>query len=264
MSSKTLTTITLYAEHGCPFAHRAYITLHESGLPYEDVIIDLDKPREPWYLEINARGLVPSLHIKHGGVDTIITESENIAWFIADAFPSHLMPPPDDVKTSLFRARVRWFADTYRVKVHDKAFGMIKCRMDEEGIAIVKEIVRHIQQEIEPHLLDAAPFFGGSAYPTLAEVIVGTHVLRAHSWSRHGLTPRFIHEQYSTNCPVYWKWAQKVMEITSFHVTWNEESALLQVKKRMSSHAEKIRKEVETERLRIYNEVREEQAGKSV
>jgi glutathione S-transferase len=23
------------------------------GLPYEEVIIDLGKPREPWYLEIN-------------------------------------------------------------------------------------------------------------------------------------------------------------------------------------------------------------------
>ena len=45
--------ITIFADHGCPFAHRAYITLHELGLPYEDVLIDLNKPREPWYLNIN-------------------------------------------------------------------------------------------------------------------------------------------------------------------------------------------------------------------
>lgn len=25
----------------------------ELNLPYEEVIIDLDKPREPWYLEVN-------------------------------------------------------------------------------------------------------------------------------------------------------------------------------------------------------------------
>jgi glutathione S-transferase len=45
--------ITLYTNHGCPWAHRAHITIKELGLQYEEVIIDLNTPREPWYLEIN-------------------------------------------------------------------------------------------------------------------------------------------------------------------------------------------------------------------
>ncbi len=45
--------ITLYTNHGCPYAHRAHIVLKELGLPYEEVIIDLMKPREEWYLKIN-------------------------------------------------------------------------------------------------------------------------------------------------------------------------------------------------------------------
>jgi glutathione S-transferase len=45
--------ITLYTNHRCPWAHRAHIAIKELGLPYEEVIIDLDTPREPWYLEIN-------------------------------------------------------------------------------------------------------------------------------------------------------------------------------------------------------------------
>lgn len=45
--------ITLYTNHICPFAHRAHITLAELGLPFEEVIIDLDRPRDPWYLKIN-------------------------------------------------------------------------------------------------------------------------------------------------------------------------------------------------------------------
>lgn len=49
--------ITLYTNHGCPFAHRAHIALKELGLPYEEVLIDLDTPREPWYLEINPVSL---------------------------------------------------------------------------------------------------------------------------------------------------------------------------------------------------------------
>ena len=45
--------IILYTNHGCPYAHRAHITIKELGLPYEEVIIDLTKPREPEYLKIN-------------------------------------------------------------------------------------------------------------------------------------------------------------------------------------------------------------------
>jgi len=45
--------ITLYTNHRCPYAQRAHITLAELGLPYEEVIIDLERPRDPWYLEVN-------------------------------------------------------------------------------------------------------------------------------------------------------------------------------------------------------------------
>lgn len=45
--------ITLYTNHGCPWAHRAHIAIKEIGLPYDEVIIDLTKPREQWYLDMN-------------------------------------------------------------------------------------------------------------------------------------------------------------------------------------------------------------------
>jgi glutathione S-transferase len=45
------TKITLYTFHGCPYAHRAHIALNELGLQHDEVPIDLDHPREPWYLE---------------------------------------------------------------------------------------------------------------------------------------------------------------------------------------------------------------------
>jgi glutathione S-transferase len=45
--------IVLYTNHLCPYAHRAHITLRELNLSYEEIIIDLSAPREPWYLDIN-------------------------------------------------------------------------------------------------------------------------------------------------------------------------------------------------------------------
>ena len=50
-------SITLYTNHGCPFAHRAHIAIKELRLPYDEVLIDLGKPREEWYLKINPVGL---------------------------------------------------------------------------------------------------------------------------------------------------------------------------------------------------------------
>ena len=49
--------LTLYTNHGCPWAHRAHIILKELGLDYKEVIIDLERPRDPWYLEINPVGV---------------------------------------------------------------------------------------------------------------------------------------------------------------------------------------------------------------
>jgi glutaredoxin len=52
--------IILYTNHACPWAHRAHIVLKELGLQYEEVIIDLSKPREPWYLEVNPASENPT------------------------------------------------------------------------------------------------------------------------------------------------------------------------------------------------------------
>lgn len=54
--------ITFWTNHGCPWAQRVQIVLKELGLPYEEVLIDLDKPREPWYLKINPVSLVTVLY----------------------------------------------------------------------------------------------------------------------------------------------------------------------------------------------------------
>lgn len=45
--------VTLYTFHGCPYAQRVHIALSELGVQFEEVEIDLDKPRDQWYLNIN-------------------------------------------------------------------------------------------------------------------------------------------------------------------------------------------------------------------
>lgn len=69
--------ITLYTNHACPFAHRAHIALEELGLEFEEVIIDLDTPREPSYLEINPvnRPHTLFLYDPMGSTDTMNREA---------------------------------------------------------------------------------------------------------------------------------------------------------------------------------------------
>ena len=183
--------ITLYTNHGCPFAHRAHIALKETGLEYEEVIIDLNKPREPWYLEINPvsdiaiqlllfilltsydvyyekqRGLVPT--INYNG--NIIPESGIVAQFIADAHPSHLLPPSSPVENSLYRARVAFFIDAFFSKAIAHFWPSLRTNSQEEKDSLAEQIQAGILKEVEPLLVEGkGPFFGGSDKLTLAEV----------------------------------------------------------------------------------------------
>lgn len=178
--------IILYTSRLCPWAHRAHIVLKELGLPFEEVTIDLTTPREPWYLEINPvcccpahcmngaieltiekRGLVPALNYD----GNIITESAIVARFLADAHPSHLLPPSTGVENALYRARLDWFVDAFISKVNPHIFGGARATSEEDRDKSAEELVAAVAKDIEPHLVDGkGPFYGGSETLTLAEV----------------------------------------------------------------------------------------------
>lgn len=123
-------------------------------------------PRTPEYLAINPRGLVPSL--VHG--DDIITESAVVANFLADAYPSHLIPASSDPNGPLTRARVAFFADTFSSKLVGPLFKGVFAPSEEEASRTFGEFVDVLVKEVEPLLVDAAPFFRGSEQLTMAEV----------------------------------------------------------------------------------------------
>lgn len=168
----TLPLVTLFTNHGCPWAHRAHITLRALKIPYDEVIIPLDRPREPWYLKVNPRGLVPSVKISNGILkDEIVTESAIVSTFIADLFPnSGFWPATRESPTSaLTRARMAFFADTWTGKVNTYMYQIMKAE-EEEKEKLGAELVEAVKKEIEPLLEGAGPFFGGSKSITLAEV----------------------------------------------------------------------------------------------
>ena len=85
--------ITLYT-HPVSRGRVARWMLEETGLPYDEVILEYDASmKAPDYLAINPMGKVPAL--KHG--DTVVTENAAICAYLAELVPEkRLAPPPGD------------------------------------------------------------------------------------------------------------------------------------------------------------------------
>jgi len=219
--------ITLYTNHRCPWAHRAHIVLKELGLTYEEVLIDLDTPREPWYLEVNPRGLVPSIKYSDGTLkEEIITESGIVSQFLADAHPSDLLPASNASPTAaLIRARINFFVDTWFTKVGSYWFQILTKQDQAEKDTLVAEFLEKVTKEIEPLLKDAAPFFGGSKKLTLAEALTAPFILRIYTYSKNGFLPESIVTNLD-NLPNFSKWAAEVIKHDSVTYSWDEEKVL--------------------------------------
>ncbi len=230
-SNGTAPKIVLYTNHGCPWAHRAHITLKELGLPYEEVIIDLDQPREEWYLKVNPRGLVPSIKFEDATTSEILTESGIVSQFLADSFPSHLLPPSDSAKGALTRAKIGFFVDTFFTKVNGKIFEGLRAEGTEKTDKS-NDVYEAIKKEIEPLLKNARPYFDGASKMTLAEALTAPFVLRLHAYSRAGLLSESLDEDLK-GLQNYSKWASEVVKQESVTYIWNEKEIMERTKKRV-------------------------------
>ncbi|RVX70988.1 hypothetical protein B0A52_06146 [Exophiala mesophila] len=231
--------ILLYTNHGCPWAHRAHIALNELGIDFKEEIIDLDRPRDPWYLEINPRGLVPS--ISYNG--TILTESAVVSQFLADAHESHLLPASTgSIDNALFRARVAFFVDTYITKVLPHFFGSMRAQSAEDKQKAGEDLVAAVVKEVEPLFTwDASKgaFFGGHSKPTLAEVQTGPFILRllAHAKPEYDLLSPDLLPQLQHQAPKFKAWADAVVQLPSVTSIFDEKKVAERTKARFAKLA---------------------------
>jgi len=214
--------VTLYTYHGCPYAHRVHIALAELGVKYEQVNIDLDKPRDPWYLQINPRGLVPALKIATPalGGEHILIESQIIAQFLADIVPGVLAPASNTPQGAFNRARINYFIDTWNTKVGTFMFNLFRAQTMSEREVFSREWIAAVRKEIEPLLGDATPFFGGSKRLTLAEVNVAPFVLRIYALAEAEVLPKSVTQGLNA-LPNFNKWANTLMQTPSVLGIWD-------------------------------------------
>ncbi|KAK0634040.1 thioredoxin-like protein [Immersiella caudata] len=222
--------LILYTNHRCPWAHRAHIALSELSLPFEEVIIDLDTPRTPEYLAVNPRGLVPSLSFN----GEIIIESAIVSDFLANQYPSHLLPARDSAEYAIKRARIDLFVDAWFSKFQAQLFKLFAARTEEEQGAVVEAAVGILVKEVEPKLGNAKPFFDGSEKLTQAEVLTGSFALRLVSLTKAGVYPTQLWDEVEKQAPNVAKWAKAVAAHPSVNGIYNEQAVIEGTKKRIA------------------------------
>ena len=181
-------------------------------------------------LTLLQRGLVPAIKFN----DQIITESGVVARFLADAYPSHLVPNTGSADAALKRARINFFVDTWFDKVGSYWLQIIRADDETKKAELVKEFLEKLGKEIEPLLKDVKPFFGGSSKVTLAEVLTAPFILRVYSFSKHGLLPKSVVEGLEA-LPNFNKWAQALIKEESVTYIWNEAEVIPATKKKVES-----------------------------
>ncbi|KAI5797659.1 putative glutathione S-transferase [Geopyxis carbonaria] len=230
-------THSSYTAHMCPWAHRAHIALAELGLEFEEVLIDLTKPREPWYLQdVNPRGLVPAL--KYG--DQVIIESAIVAQFLADLQPSHLQPDSGTPSGALARARMAMFVETFISRVGAHFTGMVRSSDAAANQELADKLVAAVKADIAPLLADAAPFFGGAKEMTMAEVQTASFVAKFYFLGKkeHGLLPESLLDGLR-GIEVWQRWVDAVLAKESVTAIFDEQAQVERFKTFRATMAKK-------------------------
>lgn len=93
-----MSALTLVSHALCPYVQRAAIALHEKGVPFERIDVDLEN-KPGWFKAISPLGKVPLLKIG----DAVIFESAVIVEYLEDTQP-HPLHPADPLRRAEHRA----------------------------------------------------------------------------------------------------------------------------------------------------------------
>ncbi|PVU86801.1 hypothetical protein BB559_006404 [Furculomyces boomerangus] len=154
--------LTVYVSRICPFANRAILSLHESGVDFKEVLIDLENKPE-WYKEVNPALKVPALRLPNG---KILVESTLIAEFVADSYPEANLLPKDPLE----RYEVRNFIEFYNSKVSPYFMQLLKLNKQprdenaiDQKVSELTQNLRELNTKLKEHS-SKGPHFGGSHF----------------------------------------------------------------------------------------------------
>lgn len=106
------TQLTLISHPLCPFVQRVAIVLHEKGIAFERVNVDLHH-KPDWFLAMSPTGKVPLLKVLHAdGRESVLFESVAICEYVEDVQPSPALHPQDALLRAQHRAWIEFASAT--------------------------------------------------------------------------------------------------------------------------------------------------------
>jgi glutathione S-transferase len=115
--------LKLYNAPHSTCSQKVRICLHEKGLPFEDIRLDLGKGKDqlkPEYLKLNPNGVVPTL-VDDGNV---IIDSSVICEYLDEKHPAPRLSPGDVVGRAKMRAWMRYLEEVPTAAVRVPSFNM--------------------------------------------------------------------------------------------------------------------------------------------
>ncbi len=171
--------IKLYDAVPSSNSDRVKIVLHEKGLPYERVTLDLGKKeqKKPEFLKLNPYGKVPV--IDDGG--KVLFESCIINEYLDEQYPTPELMPKDPY----LRARGRVLVDYALNYLHEPYWGLrhemlkIESERNTSDLEEKRQILTRLLQYLEAALGDK-PYFLGDI--SLADIDILPRFLRLQSY----------------------------------------------------------------------------------
>jgi glutathione S-transferase len=225
--------LILYTSKTSVYGQRVNILLHHLQVPFTQVVIPLDRPREPWYLAINPRGMVPALEIEDidSGEKEAVIESALICHFLLDlargwggefaARADEIFPQGHDLATATRRYRQSLFLDTYFANLRAAGRSLQQRRTEEAQQAFVTAA-----KELDPVCPQPGHYFGDSKTISLVEVLSGPYLMRVDANIRWGLMPDAsgISDRLQVEAPKFYAWMKMLAADEGIKAgTWNEE-----------------------------------------
>jgi glutathione S-transferase len=115
--------LKLYNAPHSTCSQKVRICLHEKGLPFEDIKLDLGKGKDqlkPEYLKLNPNGVVPTL--VDGG--DVIIDSSVICEYLDEKYPAPKLTPEDVGRRAQMRAWMRYLEEVPTAAVRVPSFNM--------------------------------------------------------------------------------------------------------------------------------------------
>jgi len=160
--SNLLANIALYSAPSCPYAQRTRLLLHEKGLDFELVEVNL-KQTPDWFLELSPTGKVPLL--LHG--EEMVWESAAINEYLEECHPEPALMP----SSPLQRARVRIAVDVANNTFAPLYYKLLLAETADrrEGVAQRLEVTLREMDRDGPGASNNGPWWAGDVL-TLADI----------------------------------------------------------------------------------------------